>query len=91
MDNAERLVSKAHEWIDQASHELCWDEAYTTSRKGERTRNTHACVLRTMAQNATAIHKQSMFADLLYCFAHVDGSKYIFIYIMYKIPLRSGF
>lgn len=35
MDNAERLVAKAYEWIDQASHELSWDESYTKSRKGE--------------------------------------------------------
>lgn len=36
MVNAERLVSKAYEWIDQASHELSWDEGYTKTRKGKR-------------------------------------------------------
>lgn len=36
MDNAERLVSKAYEWVHQAAHELSWDDAYTTTRKGER-------------------------------------------------------
>lgn len=35
MDNAERLVSKAYGWIDQAAHELCWDEGYTKTRKGK--------------------------------------------------------
>lgn len=38
MDNAERLIAKAYEWIEQASHELSWDEGYTKTRKGkERT------------------------------------------------------
>lgn len=36
MDNAERLVAKAYGWIDQASHELRWDETYTKNRKGEQ-------------------------------------------------------
>ena len=36
MVNAERLVSKAYEWIDQASHELSWDEGYTKMRKGKK-------------------------------------------------------
>lgn len=35
MENTERLVAKAYEWIDQASHELRWDESYTKDRKGE--------------------------------------------------------
>lgn len=35
MDNAERLISKAYEWIDQTAHELSWDEGSTKSRKGE--------------------------------------------------------
>ena len=35
MDHAERLVSKAYGWIDQAAHELCWDEGYTKTRKGK--------------------------------------------------------
>eukprot|EP00752_Nemacystus_decipiens_P005386 g4883.t1 len=34
MENAERLVSKAYEWVDQAAHELQWDDAYTSTRKG---------------------------------------------------------
>lgn len=38
MDNAERLVSRAYEWVNQAAHELCWDDAHTASRKGERER-----------------------------------------------------
>lgn len=36
MENAERLVSKAYEWVDQVAHELQWDDAYTSTRKGER-------------------------------------------------------
>lgn len=35
MSNAEALVAKAHEWIDQVGHELGWDENNTKSRKGE--------------------------------------------------------
>jgi len=35
MENAERLVSKAYEWVHQVARELSWDDAYTTSRKGE--------------------------------------------------------
>lgn len=35
MSNAEELVAKAHEWIDQVGHELGWDENRTKSRKGE--------------------------------------------------------
>lgn len=38
MENAERLVSKAYEWVDQAAHELQWDDGYTATRKGERER-----------------------------------------------------
>lgn len=45
MDNAERLISKAYEWIDQASHELCWDEGYTKSRKGNIGHCSLACIV----------------------------------------------
>ena len=40
MVNAERLVSKAYEWIEQASHELSWDEGYTKMRKGKEIKYT---------------------------------------------------
>ena len=35
MENAERLVAKAYEWVDQAAHELQWEDTYTATRKGE--------------------------------------------------------
>lgn len=46
MENAERLVSKAYEWVDQAAHELSWDDTYTTTRKGTmKERSIYRCVL----------------------------------------------
>lgn len=35
MSNAESLVAKAHEWIDQVGHELGWDENRTKARKSK--------------------------------------------------------
>lgn len=60
MSNAESLVAKAHEWIDQVGHELGWDENRTKARKSKCAVKTVFSPLR--FQTATVTLCQSVWA-----------------------------